>query len=175
MTPCPTEIEKWDFLNGGMDPKEAAAFAMHLEECPACRAEIAGLKDIASGLERLSLPDAPVALTETVKKTLARDAGSAPGKKVRDFRWINLAAGGILVLAAVALTLIFPVKIPMESIAEFFKTPSEPALSESAREILGKILAFLPLVLVPSIIENIRFLVRRRHKRPTIHLRLFSI
>ena len=74
MTGCPAETEKWEYVNGEMDRPEAEAFEAHLDRCPACRAEMAGLKDVALKLAEIPRPEAPAAFVEAAKKALGRAA-----------------------------------------------------------------------------------------------------
>ncbi len=173
MTPCPTETMKWDYLNDEMDSAAAETFALHLESCPACRAEMAGLRAMAFEIRSLPKPEAPARLSEAAKAALA--AGPAPAERFRYSRWFSLAAGGALLVSALVLSFVFPLRIPTESITSFFRLPAELPVSETALELIGKIVAFLPLLLVPSILENARYLFRRKHKNPPNRLRLFSI
>jgi|GEM_PF-2546633 len=175
MTPCPTETAKWHYLNGEMEPEAAEAFALHLGVCPACRAEMEGLRMTASELRSLPKPEASAALAAAAKAALARTAGPVPAERFRYSRWFSLAAGGALFLAVLILAAVFPVSVPTESITSFFRLPADPPISDAARDLIGKVVAFLPLLLVPSILENLRFLFRRKHKNPPPRVRLFSI
>ena len=175
MTPCPTETMKWDYLNNEMDPAAAEAFALHLGVCPVCRAEMDGLRMTVSELRSLPKPEASAALAATAKSALARAAGPAPAERFRYSRWFSLATGGALFLSVLVLAVVFPVRIPTESINAFFRIPADFLVSESARELIGKIVVLLPLLLIPSILENVRFLLRRKHKNPPPRVRLFSI
>ncbi|MBN1940201.1 MAG: hypothetical protein JW843_11495 [Candidatus Aminicenantes bacterium] len=175
MTPCPDEIKKWSFLNGEMEADAAEAFSLHLRDCPACREEMEALRKTIVEIRALPVPDAPAAWTAKAKASLVREAAPAQVRRIRFSRRFSLVSGGVLFAAVLTLAVIFPIRIPAESIALFFRTPANLPLSESARELLGKILVLLPLLFVPSIVENIRFLVRRKHRNPPTHLRLFSI
>jgi len=197
MTACPTETVNLAYLNGDLDRRETEAFEIHLQACPACRAELAGLKSIVSGFAAIPRPEAPDAFVEAAGKALARAAlerkearpedhrsrteehprgrEKEAKKSVRIRRWFVPSFGALILVAAVIAAVLIPVRIPSEAISKLFRIPSDLPLSGSAREFLGKFLAFLPLLLVPSIVENIRFLVRRKGKRPTLGPRLFSI
>jgi hypothetical protein len=61
------------------------------------------------------------------------------------------------------------------SIAALFRIPTDLPLSAATLEFAQKFLALLPLLLVPSIVENVRYLVRRKRKGSRLRVRLFSV
>jgi hypothetical protein len=54
---CTIELELGAYVLNALEPDEADAVRQHLLDCPICRAEVTGLADTASMLERLTLAD----------------------------------------------------------------------------------------------------------------------
>jgi anti-sigma factor RsiW len=184
MTTCPTETAKLEYLNGETSGLKAAEFEVHLAACPACRAEMADLGELLSGFKEVPLPEAPAALVEAAKAALAKaalkgmeersDLRISEGRN-RYFRWFNLAAGAAIFAAAVILAVVFPVRISSASITALFRIPADLPLSAATLEFVQKFLALLPLLFVPSIVENVRFLIRRKKKSAPLRPRLFLV
>jgi len=99
-----TRIGAW--LDGELPPAEAAEVAAHLERCPACAAELEGLRQLGAAIRR-ELPRlaAPEALRAAVRAEAAAPPASPPPIALRRRRaaprWLALAAS-VLLLVGVA-------------------------------------------------------------------------
>jgi len=58
------------YVDDGLTPDARVACYQHLEVCPVCRARLAELRSIRSGLARLSLPAPPVDLIPSINRAL---------------------------------------------------------------------------------------------------------
>ncbi|MHC6591968.1 anti-sigma factor family protein [Arthrobacter sp. C152] len=98
------------YLLGGLDAADAALFESHLQECAACRKELAVLEKVPMLLDALPVPDA-VALTAAGPGTAAAQA-SVPGQLFDELarrrrsvrrRWAALAGAVAAACLAVGL------------------------------------------------------------------------
>src|SRR5205809_991689 len=60
------------YVDDGLRPEERGACYHHLETCPVCRARLAEIRSIRSGLEMLSRPAPPADLIPSINKALVR-------------------------------------------------------------------------------------------------------
>lgn len=100
------------YFLGGLDAADREAFESHLQQCAACREELAGLEKLPALLDTLPVPDA-VALTMVSTLTAARDtpapepllARLARRRRTSRRRWaalVGAAAAACLALGLVA-------------------------------------------------------------------------
>src|SRR5258707_9056108 len=64
------------YVDDGLKPDERVLCYRHLEVCPVCRARLAELRSIRSGLEMLSRPAPPVDLAPSIKRALIAQAAT---------------------------------------------------------------------------------------------------
>ena len=64
------------YVDDGLKPDERVLCYRHLEVCPVCRARLAEMRSIRSGLEMLSRPAPPVDLAPSIKKALITQAAA---------------------------------------------------------------------------------------------------
>ena len=64
------------YVDDGLRPEERGACYHHLETCPVCRARLAEIRAIRSGLEMLSRPAPPADLIPSINKALVGQAAT---------------------------------------------------------------------------------------------------
>lgn len=81
------------FVDGELDPEEAAAVAAHLEQCPTCRVQAEAERGLRARLRSLQAPALPVGLEARVRDA----AGRRPASLRVAVRWaLPLAAALVL-------------------------------------------------------------------------------
>jgi anti-sigma factor RsiW len=105
MRPCCSEVQKRLplYLDGELPASEGAAVAAHLEACPACAWQAAGLRWWASTLADLPVPDPPADFAAQVRARLAARQAERAARRPR--RW---ALGLALAAAVGGLTALLP-------------------------------------------------------------------
>ena len=129
-TDCPQQENVTDFVLDEMPPHQRAAFAAHLESCPACREAV---ESHATLLGRLR--EAPPAETtiDHAPAVLARIRGEEEAARVvRPRRWLPLAAAAAAIAVLVALPWMLPSRKNQPDQAA---TPSQATAPNSSPEI----------------------------------------
>ena len=73
------------YVDDGLRPDERVACYRHLEVCPVCRARLAEMRSIRSGLEMLSRPTPPVDLVPSINKAMVSEAATQRALRDRTF------------------------------------------------------------------------------------------
>jgi hypothetical protein len=73
------------YVDDGLRPEERVVCYRHLEVCPVCRARLAEVRSIRSGLEMLSRPAAPVDLIPSINQALVARAATRRARHAMTF------------------------------------------------------------------------------------------
>ena len=173
---CLDDALKLDYLNGLLSDEDRHRFEEHLAACPACRKEIAGLRNTIAAFAGLTPPPVPAAWTSALEARLRAErpssrlslslAGFTPARR----RTNVFLYGGIALVVTASLVLLFGL-ITGGTVERWLPGLSTAALGISdprvARTVIlvTWILSLHALMLVPSIIDNVYQLVRRRGRR----------
>ncbi len=95
-------------LYGDLRAEEAAAVRRHLDGCPACRAECAGLRQVQALLDT-----APAPAVEVDLPRLYRDAARRQEKRLR--RWRRLAVAGLAAAAVLLLAFCLRLEVRLQA------------------------------------------------------------
>ena len=98
------------YLVGALDAEERAEVEAHLQECPACREELAELAGLPSMLERLSIDDfpleplpAPDDLFDRVAARAREEDEDRKRKELSRFRRLTAVAAAVVLIAVVSV------------------------------------------------------------------------
>jgi anti-sigma factor RsiW len=173
---CLDDALKLDYLNGTISEKGRTRFEKHLDACPACRREIAGLQGTAAEVAGLTPPSVPGPWTTAAKARLRKKASSA-GVIAKDTVLVRRRTNVFLYAAIAAgfvggLVLLFGPVLGAAAGSWIADLSAALGISglRSARTagLVFGILSLHTLLFVPSIIDNVYRLVRRggRRNRP---------
>jgi len=176
MNPCADDAVKLDYLNGTLPDRKRTVFETHLAVCPACRLEVAGLRETAAAIAALTPPPVPAAWVDAAKERLRAEAAppvfAGPSGADPICRWtlvVRYAAIAVTVMAGLALLVRLAVG---GTIAHWLPgvSPAAQGISEpSAARALGLVawvVSLHALVLVPSIVDNLYLLTLGAGRRP---------
>ena len=185
MSACMDDHIKLDYLNGLLSENERNRVEKHLAGCPDCCKEFDDLRVIRAslaGLPRFAAPEAwGTAAKARLREASARAPQPLPSRipfRVRTdiFQYALIAAG---VTAAAGLFVWLFVGGVIQRLLPGLSTAdlgiSDPRAARTV-EIVALVLSLHALLLIPSIIENIYQLVRRRGRRapPATTIRSFT-
>lgn len=175
MNACMDDALKLDYLNGLLSKDERARVEEHLAGCPDCRRELRNLQVIRASLADLPRPAVPDAWVVTAKARLKEEtsafdfratASPAPvrsGAKI--FQYILVAAG------VTAATSFFVWLVMSGTIQHWLPglSTTAPGIANprTARtvDIVVLIVSLHSLLFIPSIIDNLCQLIRRRGRK----------
>jgi hypothetical protein len=173
---CENESLKIEFINNtlGADPKKA--FERHLRECPGCRQEITELRDLIPHLQAIKRPRVPDSLVQATAWRLNRELSEITPEPVTQKKPGSLLyslIAGVVFTTTFLLTLILYQPGVQEWFASLFGSTLVKLQALLGVERNGGLLTFnslilfislLSLLFIPSIIENIYLLWRKRNK-----------
>jgi len=151
MVSCDHFIAVSAYIDGELEPDEADALQSHLQQCPACRQELARLQAIAEWLLAAPVPEMPAGVALRLRRhaTPVRDRAV-----LRTAKALTAAAAAVLITCSALLwrerTAAAPPQpsVAWESVAVMpaAQVPAEPALEEDvdvelARLLLGSALS----------------------------------
>ena len=168
------DTRKLDYLNGFLSARERTLFEVHLAACPECRREIVELRKTADAVAGLTSPSVPQDWAFAAKERL-RAKGSLPAaadplrpasirRRTNVFQYAVITAGvtGGLVLL-IELVMGGPARSWLPDLSAALGI-SGPSAARTAGLVVW-ILSLHALLFVPSIIDNIYWLVRRGGRR----------
>ncbi len=173
MSTCKDDTIKLDYLNGLLSGAARARMEKHLAVCPDCRRELDALRSVLDSLASLPRPVASEAWGTAAKARLREASacapqflpGCSPGRNRMDIFQYVLIAAGITASAGILFWL-----VAAGVIEQWFPGLSKAAYGISAPrdgrtvQIVVSILSLHALLFIPSIIENLYQLVRRRRR-----------
>jgi len=172
---CVDEELKLDYLNGLLSENERIRFEEHLSACPDCRRELEELQTILASLADLPHPSAPDVWVDAAKALLKGErsafgsqatASPAPihgGTKI--FQYVLIAA---IVTAATGILFWMAMSGTIQRWLPGFSTAaleiSDPQTARTVN-IVAMIVSLHALLFIPSIIDNLYQLIRRRGRK----------
>lgn len=171
---CLDDAVKLDYLNGLLSEKDQTRFEEHLAACPRCRREIVELRNTVAAVAGLTPPSVPAAWTAAAKERLramrSSRATPVPGRSAAARQKTNVFQYSVVVAGVTAAIILLFWLVMGGTVQRWLPGLSTAALGISdprAARTVGLvtwILSLHALLLVPSIIDNIYQLVRRRSR-----------
>jgi anti-sigma factor RsiW len=170
MTICENDALKMDYLSGNLSHEQLQELEHHFVDCPACREELAELRMLAEGLATLPQPSCPDHLAASASHRLSEYSRFRLTLSARRFAVASALVGafgvlGVIVLQQTGLAELVETTLVAltDAVLEIFMRSSTTASLGLGRESLFFIVSFAAIIMLPSLVESIGFLVARRH------------